>query len=56
MKEILVLACDGSEVVRAVNRLLKPHGLRIKLRGTYRQHGDQRFVRLEERPVEKPKR
>lgn len=49
-KEILVLACDGGEVMRAANRLLKPYGLRIKLRGSYQQLADQRYLRLEELP------
>lgn len=47
-KEVLVLACDGQAVIRAANRMLKPHGLKILQRGTYKQLGDQRYISLEE--------
>ena len=41
--------------VKAVNRLLKEHGLVVKMRGTYAEDGDQRYLRierLESKPVE----
>ncbi len=45
-KEILVLASDGQAVLRAVNRLLAPKGLKITQKKKH-AGGDQRFLYLE---------
>lgn len=52
MKPILVLM-DGEEVLRAVNRLIKHLGVKIKKTGRYRDLGDQRYLSLE--PIQKKK-
>lgn len=44
---VLVLASDGIEVLRGVNRLLKQHGLAVRQKGDYRTLGDQRYLVLE---------
>lgn len=52
-KEILVLASDGQAVLRAVNRLLAPKGLKVTQKKKH-AGGDQRFLYLERLgPLEK---
>jgi hypothetical protein len=44
-KPILVI-CDVTEVLKAVNKLLKPLGIKIKKSGSYKELGDQRYLTL----------
>lgn len=45
--KVLVLASDGQDVLRGINKLLKPHHLSIRQRGNSKELGDQRFLVLE---------
>jgi phage terminase small subunit len=45
--------CEGHQVLRDANKLLKPHGLVIRWRG-HLDMRDQIFIRLERRATKSP--
>ena len=45
--EVLTMPFDFPRVYRDVNKLLKPHGLRIRWRGRMNTLGDAKWIRVE---------